>query len=61
MRKWEDRDGNKRTTAEIQVDNVYFAGGEKRQNSDNSDWTTKADPKGPFDVIWNDEDEKLPF
>ena len=61
MRKWEDREGNKRSTAEIQVDTVYFAGGEKRQNTDNGEWTTKAEPKRPFDEIWNDEDEKLPF
>lgn len=25
MRKWEDKDGNKRTSAEVQVDNWYFA------------------------------------
>lgn len=29
MRKWEDKDGNKRTSAEVQVDNWYFADSKK--------------------------------
>ena len=32
MRKWEDHDGNKRVSAEIQTENVYFAGGERRSS-----------------------------
>ena len=32
MRDWTDRDGNKRTTAEIVADNVYF--GESKRDSD---------------------------
>lgn len=32
MCKWEDRDGNKRTAAEIQAESLYFAGGENRKN-----------------------------
>lgn len=31
IRKWEDRDGNRRVSAEIIAENLYFAGGEKRQ------------------------------
>ena len=34
-RKWEDRDGNKRTNWEINVDNVYF--GESRRDSSAGD------------------------
>lgn len=34
-RKWEDRDGNKRTNWEINVDNVYF--GESRRDSNAGD------------------------
>jgi len=34
MRDWTDRDGNKRTTAEINVDNAYF--GDSKRDSDNS-------------------------
>ena len=33
MRDWNDKDGNKRTSAEINVANVYF--GESKRNSDN--------------------------
>ena len=43
-RKWEDRDGNKRTSWEINVDNVYF--GESRRDSnagDNSYGSRSAD------------------
>ena len=43
-RKWEDRDGNKRTNWEINVDNVYF--GESRRDSnagDNSYSSRSAD------------------
>lgn len=29
IRKWEDKDGNKRNTAEVQVDNWYFADSKK--------------------------------
>ncbi len=34
MRDWQDRDGNKRRSAEIVADNVYFA--DSRQQSDNA-------------------------
>ena len=34
MRDWTDRDGNKRTTAEVNVDNAYF--GDSKRDSDNS-------------------------
>ena len=33
LRKWTDKDGNKRTTAEIVVDNVYFGGSKKDQEN----------------------------
>lgn len=33
LRKWVDKDGNKRTTAEIVADNVYFGGSKKDQES----------------------------
>lgn len=29
MRDWEDRDGNKRVSAEVVAENVYFCGGKK--------------------------------
>ena len=33
MRKWEDKDGNKRTNAEVLVDNIYF-GDSKRKDEE---------------------------
>lgn len=36
IRRWTDKDGNKRRTAEIVADNVYFAGLKKDSGSGNS-------------------------
>ena len=36
MRDWTDRDGNKRTSAEVVVDNVYFGDSKKSREDDNS-------------------------
>lgn len=33
MRDWTDRDGNKHTSAEINVDNAYFGEGKRREES----------------------------
>ena len=52
MRKWEDKDGNKRVSAEIVAENVYFGdskkdGGEATQN-DTYPEVTGDDPDWPF-------------
>ena len=52
MREWQDRDGNKRRTAEVVADNVYFADSNKREESQ------AAEPK--FEEL-ADDDGKLPF
>lgn len=57
MREWTDKDGNKRTAAEVVADNVYF--GEKR-NVDKR--TTKAPADigaGRFEDM--EDDGELPF
>jgi single-strand DNA-binding protein len=36
MRDWQDRDGNKRTSAEVVADNVYFAEGKKSREGGES-------------------------
>ena len=36
IRGWTDKDGNKRRTAEVVADNVYFADSKKEASSDNS-------------------------
>lgn len=50
IRKWNDKDGNKRSTAEVVADSVYF--GESKSNSENT-----------FDNynVLNDQDDNLPF
>ena len=52
MRDWTDRDGNKRRTAEVVADNVYFADSNKREESH------AAEPK--FEEL-ADDDGELPF
>lgn len=52
MRDWQDRDGNKRRTAEVVADNVYFADSNKREESQ------MAEPQ--FEEL-ADDDGELPF
>lgn len=52
IRNWEDNDGNKRRTAEVVADNVYF-GDSKKDNAPETD-------NGNFAVL-TDNDSDLPF
>ena len=54
IRDWTDKDGNKRRTAEIVADSVYF-GDSKRDGGD----TVQSEPQGGFSEIEDDGD--LPF
>ena len=54
LRDWTDKDGNKRRTAEIVADSVYF-GDSKRDGGD----TVQSEPHGGFSEIEDDGD--LPF
>ena len=54
LRDWTDKDGNKRSSAEIVADSVYF-GDSKRDGGD----AAQSDPQGGFSEIADDED--LPF
>ena len=69
MRDWTDRDGNKRTTAEVIVDNAYF--GDSRREGDSSGYSTPAPsysgysapataPASDFAML-DDNDAQLPF
>lgn len=55
MRDWQDKNGNKRRTAEVVADNVYFADSARR---DNSPATQTAMPE--LDEL-DDDDDHLPF
>ena len=53
IRSWTDKDGNKRRTAEVVADNVYFADSKKAEEQ-------KEDSFNPFAVL-EGEDMGLPF
>ncbi len=57
IRKWTDKDGNKRSTAEIVADNCYF--GEKK-DSDNTGFVPNNSFPNNYAVMEGD-DEQLPF
>lgn len=63
MREWTDKDGNKRTTAEIVVNNAYFAGS-KPENSGNDSkpgsYNAPVDPNTDYSVLGVD-DSQFPF
>lgn len=58
MRDWTDRDGNKRKSAEIVADNVYF-GESKKGERRTTDIPEDAMP-GDFQELYDDDGE-LPF
>lgn len=55
IRNWTDKDGNKRRTAEVIADNVYF--GDSKRDGDNSAPTASAND---FAML-TDADAQLPF
>lgn len=59
IRGWTDKDGNKRRTAEIVADNVYF-GDSKKEASDGGFAAEPTDYKSAFQNMV-DDDEELPF
>ena len=63
IRSWTDKDGNKRRTAEIVADNVYFGDSKNDSGNQNNGYTgsAKADSApGTFAPI-EEEDAQLPF
>ena len=68
VRSWNDKDGNKRRTAEIVADNVYFGDSKSDTQNQNSGYVgfvkaenvpTKA-PASDFAML-DDDDAQLPF
>lgn len=55
LRDWTDKEGNKRRTAEIVADSVYFGDSKK----DNESAPAQSEPQGGFSEIEDDWD--LPF
>ena len=62
IRSWTDKEGNKRRTAEVVADNVYF--GDSKRGSDNSSAPTSyggyAAPAQDYAPL-TDDDGQLPF
>lgn len=63
MREWTDKDGNKRVSAEVVADNVYFCGSKKNAVQGNvAPNTAKLDDlKSRFSEVVDEEDGELPF
>lgn len=63
LRDWTDRDGNKRRSAEVVVDNMYF-GDSKKDGQNAAPPPESADPYGPTGAGFSeleDVDGELPF
>lgn len=64
IRKWTDKDGNKRSTAEIVADNCYFGDSKSNDNSGQSEYTgfvkNEHIPVSNFAEL-PDDDAQLPF
>ena len=71
IRGWTDKDGNKRRTAEIVADNVYFADSKKEASNDNSASNGGGYPENAYGggypapgsdfATLEDDDAQLPF
>ena len=63
IRSWTDKDGNKRRTAEVVVDGVYFADSNKDTQNGNTGAQPQQQPQArPQDFAFIDgDDDKLPF
>ena len=59
IRSWTDKDGNKRRTAEVVADNVYF-GDSKRSDDAAEPSTAEPAPASQFAML-DDDDAQLPF
>lgn len=60
IRNWQDKDGNKRRSAEVVADNVYF--GESKRDSQSSNSTQSNEPAQSTDFApLDDDDSDLPF
>jgi single-strand DNA-binding protein len=69
IKKWTDKDGNKRHSAEIVADSVYFGESKKdrdaREEKEKNTWNTAptySDYAPPaFGQDWDDDDAQWPF
>ncbi len=62
MRDWTDKDGNKRTSAEVVADHIYFGDSQRRGDTSNTsgDYGAPEPQQDGFSEL-ADDDGKLPF
>lgn len=60
IRNWEDRDDNKRRSAEVVADSVYFGDSKRDGDSGKPKGEPTYDPTGGFSQL-ADDDSELPF
>ena len=61
IRSWNDKDGNKRKTAEIVADNVYFGDSKNDNASQNGGYTGFVKAENNNFAPITDDDAQLPF
>lgn len=60
IRNWEDKDGNKRRSAEVVADSIYFGDSKRSTDSSQGKPEPSYDPNAGFTQLDGD-DEELPF
>ena len=63
IRKWTDKDGNKRSTAEVVADNIYFGDSKKEESHTGfvpNESVPAPSPAQNFTLL-DDDDAQLPF
>ena len=63
IRSWTDKDGNKRRTAEVVADNVYFGDSNKKDSQNGqapAEYTPTLAPAQQFALL-DDDDQQFPF
>ena len=60
IRSWTDKDGNKRKTAEVVADNVYFGDSKKEESTHTGFVQNNSVPASDFAML-TDDDAQLPF
>lgn len=60
IRRWNDKDGNKRRNAEVIASNVYFGDSKTSGNADNAE-PPYSNPAPAYNFALLDNDENLPF
>ena len=61
IRGWTDQDGNKRRTAEVVADNVYFGDSKRDSDGNNSAYVPPVQPSHEDYALLEGDDAQLPF